>query len=398
MAVGNEGYSDTQGDESEDGMGPERVRELDALRGFALFGILVVNIWFFADPWTLAGGPNPDRGGAVDTAVRFAVSALFEAKFYLLFSFLFGYSFVLQWGTAYRSKASPVPRTLRRLGLLAALGLLHGFLLFYGDILLTYALLGLILLATRTISSRSAVIAGLAITGTVGGLLLITGLIATAIPLDQLLEPASQAASPAAVLAANVDTYLTILPSVVLFQGPLALAMFYLGFAAGKARLLERGPARSLLRRTSAICLPLGLTAGVIQAFLTNYVDRESFSILAAGISTLTAPLLTAGYVSLLLLWFQTRTGSHVRDALAAAGRMPLTNYLAQSCAMAWIFTAYGFGLVNLLPFAAVLGVAVVIFALQLVISALWLRRFKQGPVEWLLRRATYWREPAVRG
>ena len=123
------------------GMAPPRLAQVDALRGFALFGILVVNIGVFASPFYANGITDPTFSGAWDVAVRWLVAWLFETKFYLLFSFLFGYSFTLQMSAAERGGAAFGPRFLRRLVGLALLGLAHAVLFYQGDILLTYCLL-----------------------------------------------------------------------------------------------------------------------------------------------------------------------------------------------------------------------------------------------------------------
>jgi uncharacterized protein len=176
--------------------------------------------------------------------------------------------------------------------------------------------------------------------------------------------------------------------------------MFYLGLAAGRVRLLEdRRLSARTLTTTAAACLSVGLSAGALQAYLTTYVEADRFSVLAVGISTLTAPLLTAGYVSLLLLLFRTTAGACLSGILAPAGRMALTNYLMQSVILALIFTAYGLRLSDQLPAPAVAGLAVVVFGAQLIFSRILLSRVRTGPAEWLLRRVTYGgqRQQAVR-
>lgn len=373
----------------------KRLREVDALRSFALGGILMVNIWYFADPFTVAGEISPAHDSPADVTVRFTVAALFEAKFYLLFSFLFGYSFVLQWQAAVAASASPVQRMSRRLTALLVLGLLHGTFLFFGDILLTYALMGFILLATYSIRTSAAVIAGSALIGIVGSAILVVGLFVAVAsvglpPVGFDVDADALVQSPDSAFFANVDNFLNNVAGVVLFQGPLSLAMFYLGLAAGRVGLLSGQLSRRALTTTASVALPVGLTAGAIQAYLTNYVDAEQFSVLAVGISTLTAPLLAAGYVSLLLLFFRTTTGGRFRDFLTPAGRIALTNYLMQSLIMAFLFTAYGLRLSDQLPAAAVAGIAVVIYAAQLVFSRILLSRVSMGPMEWLMRRITY--------
>src|SRR3990167_8314845 len=122
-----------------------REHAIDALRGFALLGILMVNAGSFASTYFGVGVSDPAFSRPVDHAVRWLVRFFFETKFYLLFSMLFGYSFALQMDAAQRTGSAFVPRFLRRLLGLALLGLVHAWLLFAGDILVTYALLGVLL-------------------------------------------------------------------------------------------------------------------------------------------------------------------------------------------------------------------------------------------------------------
>ncbi|MHA7275863.1 DUF418 domain-containing protein [Arthrobacter sp. Hz1] len=374
----------------------ERVRELDALRAFALFGILAVNIWYFADPWTLSGDLSPDHRSTSDTAVRFVATTMFEGKFYILFSFLFGYSFVLQERAAHRMGASPAPRTLRRLAGLAVLGLAHGLLLYYGDILLTYAVMGLVLLGLRAISPRAAILTAAGIIVGMAALLIVVGGIVAMfnLPPGDGAVPAPDVAAitsePGAALAANIEGYLVAFPSVLFFQGPLALAMFLLGLATARTGLLERPISSTALRRTALLCLPIGLLAAGGQSYLLYYADRDRFSLLTTGITTLTAPLVTAGYVCLLLLLFRSPPGQAILGVLAPAGRMALTNYVGQSLVLAVVFTGFGLGLANVLAPALVLGVVVVVFGAQLALSRLWLARFAVGPLEAVLRLVTY--------
>lgn len=136
---------------------PGREHAIDALRGFALLGILVVNAASFASTYFGVGVPDPAFSSPVDHAVRWLVSLVFETKFYLLFSLLFGYSFALQMDSARHSRDAFAPRMLRRLLGLLLLGVAHAWLLFSGDILVTYALLGLLLLAMRNLRPGAAV-------------------------------------------------------------------------------------------------------------------------------------------------------------------------------------------------------------------------------------------------
>lgn len=131
-----------------------RITEVDALRGLALLGILVVNIAFFASGYPSHLVADPRHDSWVDQSLAWLVEALFTMKAYLLFSFLFGYSFILQTSSARRRAVEFRPRFLRRLAGLFVIGALHTVFLFYGDILTTYAVLGLVLFAMRDVPQR----------------------------------------------------------------------------------------------------------------------------------------------------------------------------------------------------------------------------------------------------
>jgi uncharacterized protein len=370
----------------------DRIQAVDALRGLALFGILMVNVWFFADSTTVVGGPDPDATAPIDLAIRFGVATLFEGKFYLLYSLLFGYGFaVLQR----RSGPEAVHLIRRRLAFLAVLGIVHGLALFYGDILLTYALAGTILLATRTITARTAL--GIAVAITAGVFLLLIGSAAllllgdaaggTAPTITTVMDPWS----PIEAFRHNAGTYGTILPTVVFFQGPLALAAFFAGSSlAARGVLRPHAPSRAVLRRVVVLALPLGLTASACQAYLGIWGANDGTSLLATGLSVAASPLVTIGYGAAFLLLLDTRRGSTVSALLAPAGRLSLTNYLGQSVALCGVFTGYGFGLADELPSALVVLLVIVLFAAQIVTSRLILARWSTGPLEWALRSVVH--------
>jgi len=136
-----------------------RIQDIDALRGFALLGILIVNITFAASGFPIHVAQDPAYQSWLDHAVHWVSATFVDMKFYLLFSFLFGYSFQLQMEAAQRAGASFRPRMLRRLGGLFVIGALHAIFLITGDILSVYALIGLALLAMWSASSLASRVA-----------------------------------------------------------------------------------------------------------------------------------------------------------------------------------------------------------------------------------------------
>ncbi|MFI5617613.1 DUF418 domain-containing protein [Streptomyces sp. NPDC051567] len=402
---------------------PLRITELDALRGFALLGILLVNALMMAGPYGLGAVADPDAS-VFDRTVEGLVQTFVVGKFYLLFSFLFGYSFTLQLESAERDGARAVPRQLRRTLGLFALGSLHAVLLYVGDILVTYALLGLILIAARNCSPRAARRAALIVHGCAGALLLLLGALF-------LLMPDAEAAALDAELAADfpalvaayhgdavsvVRANLSELPDVLLstlLMGGFVLAAFLVGVDCGKRRLLTGTGAgtgtgaeghragtedhRARLRRICLLGALVGLPGSLFMALAAGGPLGPRWMMLGQAVGTLTAPALTAAYVCGMLLFLRSARGRRASALLAPAGRMALTNYLSQSLVMALVFTAYGLALYDRLgPAVVVLGVFV-LYAAQLALSTWLMARYRYGPVEWLLRTVTLARLPHAR-
>ncbi|MFF8612637.1 DUF418 domain-containing protein [Streptomyces sp. NPDC015350] len=386
------------------GQGPagrSRILEVDALRGFALAGILVVNLLATAGPPDSRGLVNVH---AADGAVQWLVVLLAQSKFYLLFSFLFGYSFTLQMDSAARAGARFTPRMSRRLAGLFVLGLAHAVLLYTGDILTTYALFGLILLAARKAGPDGVRRAALWVYGVAGGFLLLLGLVAALLgPESPDGSAAEQAELTAAyrggfteVVGANIEALPDTLAAALLMGG-FVVAAFLLGFVAGRRQWLGATVLadRARLRRVCFTGLAVGLPGAALSAACVAGPLPERWAVLGPAIGVVTAPALSAAYATGLLLWFGTPGGTAVARALAPAGRMALTNYLTQSLVMALVFSGYGLGLYGRTGAAAAVGGGLVLYACQLVLSRWLMRRHRLGPVEWLLRAVTLWGRPA---
>ncbi|WP_405164178.1 DUF418 domain-containing protein [Nocardia sp. NBC_01499] len=350
----------------------QRITALDALRGFALGGIFIVNIMVMSKP-----------GGFSDGPAHSLVTALCYDKFYVLFSFLFGYSLTMQFRSAERANANPRARTVRRCLMLMAIGLLHITFLFTGDVLFGYGVAGLALLALSRLRPKTALIVA-AVPFTVS---LITITAMNMLHADPSMSAAERATALAAmrsgwldaasyrwdVFAGNAHVFLMF----GLFN---ALPMFLIGMVAGKARLLEQ-PERylPLLPRVQWI----GFTIAAPICALAAVTDWP-----LAGPAHLVAPLLSAAYAATILRLLQRY--SVVQRIFAPAGKIAATNYIGQSLIAAVIFTGYGFALAGKLAEWAVLGLAVTIYAGQLAVSAWYVRGHRYGPIEWVLRAATY--------
>ncbi|MBB5965135.1 DUF418 domain-containing protein [Planomonospora venezuelensis] len=356
-----------------------RIAALDVLRGFALGGILMVNVSAMANLLGGDGHPADDL-----------VGLLFAGKFYVLFSFLFGYSFTMQLRSAERDGAGARARTVRRCLALIVLGALHAVFLWLGDILLLYGITGLILLLMRAIRPRTALIVAGTLMILVTLLSLATSTLEAGDPTGGLFDPANQERMRAEfrsgwLEAAGVrwELYSAIGVLLVVFQLPTVLAMFLVGLAAGRTRLLE-DPERYLpfLPRIQLIGYGVG-GAVTLAVSASRWADRGAAPFLEP-LSELASPLLSAAYAATVLRLMHRYPA--VPAALAPAGRIAASNYIGQSVATSILFTVAG---LELSPWA-VLGVAAVVYALQLPLSAWWTRRHRYGPVEWVLRAVTY--------
>lgn len=380
-------------------MNTGRIHDVDALRGFALLGIFVVNITFMASAYPGNLVEDPAFSSPLDSAARFVVAALFSMKFYLLFSFLFGYSFVLQMEAAKRAGAAFVPRMLRRVVGLFVIGVGHIVILYSGDVLTTYAVICLILLAMYRVRDRTALITA----GVMYGVVTLSLVISAAF-LDRemfmpshseaLFEAASQTqamlGSPADIIGHHVAGLDLLVIQAASLQGPTALAMFLLGMVAARRRFFSGLTDRSvLLRRIQWVGFGVGLPGGVLYALLGG--DTNTW---ATAVSVVTAPLLTAAYVATLVRAMHAPWGRKLRGALAPVGRVALTNYLGQSLVGLVLFSGVGLGLAGQVSPPILIVLALVVFAVQAAISAWWLQRHRYGPAEYLLRCFTNWSRP----
>ncbi|QKK03051.1 MAG: DUF418 domain-containing protein [Pseudomonadota bacterium] len=391
----------------------ERHDVLDALRGFALFGIFLANIRFFSG-WEFLGPEqrNVLAGSAFDL-IDFLHLAVIDGKFYTLFSFLFGLGFALQLARLEGRGAAATRIYLRRTSILLGIGLLHLFVFWVGDILAPYALLGFVLLAVRHWTDRTLlIVAGLALLVPIAGYALFW-----AFGVDQSLGlyNLAYAMMPPGAEDPMVDLRLSdwserlqssfalgVLRFGYLFdtwRWPKLFAIMLLGLWAG--RRLVRG---ELLGNTRLLVGVLmigglsGLVAGPILAALDGIgFDRpHSLNGLYAVIAYTFAviPLGLAYAAGFVLLW---RRASGSLRLLAAPGRMALTNYLGQTLIGLTVFYGIGFDQAGQWPIQALIAFACAVYLTQAVLSNLWLKAFQYGPLEWLWRALTYGSAPKLR-
>jgi uncharacterized protein len=374
---------------------------IDALRGFALFGILLVNIQSFVWGGTNPAGYLPDGGSALDRALFFLTLAFVNVKFMPLFAMLFGAGFALLLAKLRTVTSAPHAVFRRRMRFLFAFGVLHGLLLYFGDITQMYALAGYVLLLY---DGHGPARLGRAAALWWAGALALAALLAWATA-GIVPEPEDLAAELETNFAVFTEGgYLAQLPTrAVLFFDivianliglPMAVALMLTGMLAQRSGWLADRTAGAW-RVALAIGLVVGLPAALVYALL---IFREMET---AGLGAYSAAAAFPGAVSAALafayaaLFFRHAPAWLVRW-LAPPGRMALTNYLLQSVAMGALLSGWGLSLAPALSYTQTALLAVAIFATQLLASHWWLKRFEQGPLERLWRKFTYYRLPPL--
>ncbi|MFG1793649.1 DUF418 domain-containing protein [Nocardia sp. NPDC049149] len=373
-----------------------RIAEVDILRGFALFGILLTNVLVATTLWSFTGSnddPQLRFDGPVDHAVQGIIDALFAGRFYLLFAFLFGYSFTLQIAAAQRADASANARLLRRCAALLTIGLAHVFLLWVGDILTLYAFLCLILITLKKLRPRTAVITGVVLYAVWSCWTFFPGDGNDLAAFGKFFDFNDMHSGYTGGFGDTFANQVWLAPGFMALiwftQGVPSLGMFLIGMAAGKRELFTD---RDTVGRWAPRVLTGGLVIGLPVSAVTfagamNWLDRPAFWV---GLQELVNPLMTAAYIAgIICLTRSPRTARFV-EKLAPAGRMAASNYIGQSIVLMVVYTGYGFALVDKVPPAGVIGIALLTYAGQLALSSWWLRTHKYGPVEWVLRAATY--------
>lgn len=403
---------------------PERIIHLDILRGFALLGILVVNLLYFSSPIFLEVGSGGWFTGPLDKGAKWLIQFLFENKFVTLFSFLFGVGMALQLQRASARQRPFLPLYLRRTFLLLLIGLGHGLFLWMGDILTAYGMLGFLLLLFRNRTARTLKV------WTVILLLapvLVSTLFVGLVQWGRSMPEAS--AQIEAEFSAQTEQYLRQAEQarIAYGQGTWAelhgmrrqefafmytgmliggtffylLGIFLVGLQVGRSSLLHQIPQHlPLVRRLFGWGLAIGVPVNLLYAVvaqLTNRANMEPATVLYLACMVVGAPALALAYACGVVL-LSHRAGWGERMArLAPMGQMALSNYLLQSVVGTTLYYSYGLGLYGQVGPALNLLIAAALFALQIPLSVWWLARFRYGPAEWLWRSFTYWRWQPMR-
>lgn len=385
----------------------DRSPELDVIRGFALFGVMLINLYShaeFAIPAEVLAGLAT---APVDRPLGWVFDVLMSGKAQALFSMLFGFGFAMFLSRAEARGADGMKLYLRRLTILLVIGFAHVVAVFWGDILHIYALAAFILILFRRASDRLLLACGLAFS-------LLAGLVVT---LHLAWVEAATGATPALTVALDAGLerrWIVFLagdyPAYVaeLFRSLGAewfLSVFawsYIGTVLGrflmgywlfrKGWLMQPAAYAAGFRRWAPRLIVAGLALSLADVAIgVSGVEPGVAGQVGLEILHRAGQLVLAlGYGAGLVVLMQGERARRLLAGLGDVGRMALTNYLTQSLVYLFVFYGFGLGLMRYGGALTCLGIAVVTFALQIALSRWWLGRFRFGPAEWLWRSATY--------
>jgi uncharacterized protein len=395
----------------------ERIEVIDALRGFALIGVLLVNIHYFGFPMHFEDIYRELYSSRIDHTILLLEKVLISGKFFSIFAFLFGLGMAVQLSRARKVGAGFTLLYLRRLLILLVIGLLHDIMLWYGLILVAYALMGFVLLALKGRSQRFLLILAMVLILTPPAAGKIYQGIRELVSVD-VVETAGgdtiaerrQAFNEVVELFRN-GSYrdmvafrcgqLKLTVRTLLIYGWYMLAMFLLGLWSWRHGLWQRLEEHlPLLKKTlfSALVLAVLGSSVVVYYELDQPQPGSGRDFWLAGVANQLAELsLCIVYICTVVLISRRQWWRRWLSPLAAVGRTALSNYLLQSLICTTIFYSYGLGFFGRTGPVANLVLTAAIFTVQVGLSIWWTRQFRFGPAEWLWRSLTYGKAQAMR-
>ena len=373
----------------------ERIEAIDLMRGFSLLGILLINMLAFHSPFSYID-PYTWFDGSWDKEVFGFLDIFVQGSFYPLFSMLFGYGLAMQFMKAEEQRQPFAPFAAKRLAILLIIGIIHAFLIWYGDILITYAITGFLLIGMLRIPPAWLFGLGTVIYAIPQTFFLALMFIAVSIDSNfytgmQEVQ-SSLAAYPtgtfAEIFSQRFDDWMySNNPAYYLELIVRILPFFMIGAAAAKWRLIERA------KNLGKFWLILGISTLVVGLLIKSapYIIDNNY---AYGYlqDAFGGPIVAVGYASMIVLLARNAKAVKFLSPLSKVGRMSLTTYIFQSVIATLVFYSYGLGLYGQVDLLTGTWIALGIFALQLIFAEIWFSKYKQGPLEFLWRRASYGR------
>ncbi len=387
----------------------KRIVSLDILRGVAVLGILIMNIQSFSMPQ--AAYINPTAFGdlsGLNKWIWILSHILASQKFMSIFSMLFGAGVLIFTENAMAKGKNSALLHYRRMAWLMVFGLLHGYLLWYGDILFTYSLCGMLLFVFRRLPPRKLIWIGF-------GFFLVPMVLDTLFAFsmsywpEESLKSTMQTWSPD---TATLQHYLTVyggswmeqmelrVPGYLFLQTGLffmqtfwrVMAMMLLGMALFKWKVLSAGLSRLIFLRLTLVGLLLGFflsATGVVLNFRMQW-SMEFSMFLGKQFNYVGSVLTALGYVGLVMLICKSISFRRFKNTFSAVGRMAFSNYILMTLICTLLFYGHGLGLFGSMERKVQALIVVGIWLVIIIISPLWLRSFRFGPLESLWRSLTY--------
>ena len=396
-----------------------RIGSMDVLRGFALLGILVMNIQSFAMPG--AAYINPTAYGNFEGADFWVwyVSHIFaDQKFMTLFSMLFGAGIVLMTTNVERQGRSPAALHYRRMAWLILFGILHGYLLWYGDILFLYGVCGMLVYPMRRWRPGWLILVGVLVVSVASILSLLQGWAMQLMPQEdidaimvEMWQPTAetQQAEIAEMRSGFAQQILHRAPGTFMFQTLMVMVwglwraggLMLIGMALFKLGVFSGRRSTRLYLAMTLIGACIGIPVilyGVQRNFAEDWRGEYSFFV-GSQYNYWASLLVSLAWVGAVMLMCRAAFWRSVLTPIGAVGRMALTNYLMQTILCTLIFNGHGLGLFGRVERTGQVAIVLGVWAVQLIVSPLWLRRFQFGPFEWLWRSLTYFKlQPVRRG
>ncbi|MBM7579787.1 DUF418 domain-containing protein [Jeotgalibacillus terrae] len=377
----------------------QRIQNLDVIRGFSLLGIFIVNMIAFHSPLYYYD-PYAWWGDSLNRQAYWWIDVFVQASFYPIFAMMFGAGLALQFVRAQQKDTRFSAFAMRRLGVLLVIGMVHAFLIWSGDILITYAVTGFILIWMLKMSGKMLLTLGFIIyflpQALLAGIMFFAAMVdpTTVTYFSSVQDIESSVANYGSgsfgqifsqrledwQYANDPEAFVSIVIAI--------LPLMMIGAGAAKLQLFQKAKEKKMLLSVLTV---LFLGAGLAVKTSPYWGEQNLAFVLTQDY--VGGPLVAMGYMTLLLLIMTAPVTAKLLQPLAKTGRMALTNYLLQSVIGTIIFYNYGFGLYGEVTLATGTLIALGIFIMQVIFSELWLSKFSQGPMEKLWRKLSYSRK-----
>lgn len=377
-----------------------RISSIDILRGVALFGILIVNVLGFNASFFSFGEYYQSLPDGAQRNFYNVFISLTADKFIFLFSFLFGYGMYMQFEKFKTAHAGFSKFFIRRMGVLFLFGITHVIFLWAGDVLILYALAGLIVLLIHKSSSWLVSAFAIVFYFFIGAWMIaevhfsLPDAMSSTCPqcLDQALETYRQG-NYLQCLQLRLYEYFSFRNINLFYYLPKIIGICLMGFLCSRYHLHQR--IYDNRRKWAVILILIAVAATIVYFSHENIVNFENTYDMAIYMVTYEFMNLLVAFTYLLFILFVASFHGIAKflKPMALMGRMSLTNYLMQSLVMAFIFYGWGLGLFGQTNVTFILRLALIIFIGQLVFNCVWFRFFRQGPLEKLWRQLSYGRK-----